>query len=100
MKEENVDRLSPFFSLQHEQGIAGSLVGTVVGYGMSIGLGIAATVETQVNKSGADELRGFRGAFYLGIGLAAAAFLIAVFTMKDVKAVETKPKEKEGVAET
>ncbi|KAI9648748.1 Low affinity NH4+ transporter [Ciborinia camelliae] len=52
------------------QGLAASLVNTVVNYSISIGLGIAGTVEVHVNHDGKDVLRGYRGAQYTGIGLA------------------------------
>ncbi len=52
-----------------EQGVAASLVNTVINYSISIGLGMAGTVESQVNKGGKDTLAGYRGAWYLGIGL-------------------------------
>ena len=41
---------------------------SVVNYSISIGLGFAGTVESQVN--GGDLLTGYRGALYMGIGLA------------------------------
>lgn len=52
-----------------QQGVAASLVNTVVNYSISIGLGIAGTVEVHVNDGGEDLLQGFRGAWYVGIGL-------------------------------
>ncbi|ESZ94606.1 hypothetical protein SBOR_5017 [Sclerotinia borealis F-4128] len=52
------------------QGLAASLVNTVVNYSISIGLGIAGTVEIHVNHGGKDVLKGYRGAQYVGIGLA------------------------------
>ena len=58
------------------QGIAASLVATVVYYSQSIGLGIAGTV--QVHVAGADTLRGYCGAFYTGIGLSCFGFLTAL----------------------
>ncbi|KAI0432411.1 major facilitator superfamily domain-containing protein [Xylaria sp. FL1042] len=58
---------------QH-QGVAASLINTVVNYSVSLGLGFAGTVEMQVDRGGLTEtdnlLRGYRGALYLGIGLA------------------------------
>lgn len=63
------------------QGMAASLVNTVVNYSISIGVGIAGTVETHVNNGGQtveDELRGYRGAMYLGIGLSACGVLASV----------------------
>ncbi|KAI4868390.1 MFS general substrate transporter [Hypoxylon rubiginosum] len=55
------------------QGIAASLVNTVVNYSISLGLGFAGTVETQINNGGGtpeDILKGYQGAYYIGIGLA------------------------------
>lgn len=59
------------------QGMAGSLVNTVVNYSMSLCLGMGATVETQVNSDGKHLLKGYRGAQYLGIGLASLACMIS-----------------------
>ncbi|EPY53891.1 membrane transporter [Schizosaccharomyces cryophilus OY26] len=53
---------------KENQGIAASLVSTVVNYSTSIGLGIAGTVESHLNHEGKDVLRGYRSAWYLGIG--------------------------------
>ena len=39
----------------------------MVNYSISIGLGFAGTVETQVNDG--NLLKGYRGALYMGIGL-------------------------------
>ncbi|KAL9107960.1 MAG: hypothetical protein Q9227_007175 [Pyrenula ochraceoflavens] len=71
--------------LPEEQGVAGSFVSTVVQYSIAIGLGIAATVESHVNKGGKDIVRGFRGAWWLGIGFAAVAFLVVVFFVRDTR---------------
>ena len=60
------------------QGLAASLVNTVVNYSISIGLGMAGTVESHVNDSGTDLLKGYRGAWYLGIGLASIGVVVAV----------------------
>ena len=57
--------LSDSMSQEH-QGIAASLVNTIVNYSISIGLGIAGTVEVHVNHNNEDMLRGFRGAWYTG----------------------------------
>ncbi|KAE8395804.1 major facilitator superfamily-domain-containing protein [Aspergillus alliaceus] len=54
---------------REHQGLAASLVNTVVKYSISIGLGFAGTVESQVNNNGADILKGYRGASYMGIRL-------------------------------
>ncbi|KAJ5624007.1 Major facilitator superfamily domain general substrate transporter [Penicillium lagena] len=55
---------------RRHQGLAASLVNTIVNYSISIGLGFAGTVESQVNQAGSEVLKGYRGASYMGIGLA------------------------------
>ncbi|KAJ5894314.1 hypothetical protein N7495_006005 [Penicillium taxi] len=69
--------------LPEEQGVAGSFISTVVQYSISIGLGIAATVESHVNDGGKDPIRGYRGALWLGIGFAVVGFFIVIFFVKD-----------------
>jgi hypothetical protein len=64
--------------LPEHQGIAASLVNTVVNYSISIGLGLAGTVESQVNSGGADVLKGYRGAWYMGIGLSSLGVIVSV----------------------
>ena len=54
---------------QQQQGVAASLVNTVVNYSISIGLGVAGTVEGHINHGGKDLERGYRGAWYTGMGL-------------------------------
>jgi MFS family permease len=57
---------------KRHQGMAASLVNTVVNYSISIGVGIAGTVEVHVSHGGESreaELKGYRGALYLSIGL-------------------------------
>ena len=61
--------------LKEHQGIAASLVATVVYYSQSIGLGIAGTVEVYVNNG--DVLRGIRGALYSGIGLSLLGVVVS-----------------------
>lgn len=79
------------------QGIAASLVTTVVNYSISIGLGFAGTVEVHVNNGGKtfhDTLKGYRGAMYLGIGLAGLGIVVSVLYL--VKGMSTKKKEEKG----
>ena len=55
-----------------QQGMAASLVMTVQNYAIAIGLGIAATIEVNVNRGGKNEqdlLRGYRGAWYAAVGM-------------------------------
>ncbi|KAM3417240.1 hypothetical protein BST61_g5499 [Cercospora zeina] len=75
-----------------KQGVAASLVNTVVNYSISLGLGFAGTVEMHVKNGGgteADVLHGYRSALYMGTGLAglgvASAILFLVKTLYDEK---------------
>ena len=65
------------------QGIAASLVNTIVNYSISLALGFAGTVEGHVNHGGItpeDILLGYRGAWYFGMGLSGfGLFLSLVF---------------------
>ncbi|ETI19980.1 hypothetical protein G647_08995 [Cladophialophora carrionii CBS 160.54] len=60
------------------QGIAGSLIGTVASYGLSTGLGFAATVEAYTNDGGGKPVQGYRHALWLGVGIAGAATFLAL----------------------
>ncbi|KAL9064388.1 MAG: hypothetical protein Q9161_008900 [Pseudevernia consocians] len=68
------------------QGIAASLVNTVVNYSISLALGFAGTVESHVDQGGTtpeDVLLGFRGAWYFAIGLSGfGLFLSLLFLAK------------------
>ncbi|CAG7918011.1 unnamed protein product [Penicillium olsonii] len=63
---------------REHQGVAGSLVNTVVNYSISLGLGFAGTVERYVNPDGSNMLKGYRGASYMGVGLAGLGSVIAI----------------------
>lgn len=75
------------------QGLAASLINTVVNYSISIGLGMAGTVETHVNNGGTSELAGYRGAWYLGIGLDGLGIVLAICLIFSWRAT-AKSKEK------
>lgn len=65
---------------KEHQGIGASLVNTVVNYGISLGLGFAGTVELYVNNGGQtpeDLLKGYRGAFYMAVGLSGIGVVIS-----------------------
>lgn len=82
---------------REHQGIAASLVNTVVNYSIALGLGIAGTVEYQVNNGGttqADTLKGYRAAYYLGIGLAGLGVIIC--TVYLIKSKRDARKRKAG----
>lgn len=68
--------LSNLMAKEH-QGVAASLVNTVVNYSISIALGIAGTIEGHVNDGGKSELKGYRSAWYLGIGMAGSGTILA-----------------------
>lgn len=60
---------------KREQGVAGSLIGTLNLYGNSLGLGFAGTVEAQVAKS-AGEVMSFRAALWFGAALGVIALVL------------------------
>ena len=81
------------------QGIAASLVTTVVNYSVSIGLGLAGTVEVHVNNGGttfSDTLKGYRGAMYMGIGIAGLGIIISVLYLLTGKKQMADFKERLG----
>ncbi|KIW07015.1 uncharacterized protein PV09_01910 [Verruconis gallopava] len=66
---------------KEHQGIAASLVNTLVNYSISIALGFAGTVEVHVNHGGRspdDLLLGYRGAWYIATGLASLGLAISI----------------------
>jgi MFS family permease len=63
---------------KRHQGVAASLVTTVVNYSISIGLGIAGTVESKVNGRGTNLERGYRGAYYAAIGLSGCGIVLSL----------------------
>ncbi|EAU31398.1 hypothetical protein ATEG_08225 [Aspergillus terreus NIH2624] len=81
------------------QGIAASLVTTVVNYSISLGLGFAGTVEVHVNHGGHtfhDVLLGYRGSLYMGIGLGGLGIAVSLIylvksILKDRRMAEEKP---------
>ncbi|KAG9513386.1 hypothetical protein KCU93_g10079, partial [Aureobasidium melanogenum] len=71
---------------REQQGMAASVVNTVVNYSISLSLGIAGTVDSSINGGGNDVLRGYRGALYLGVGLSGFGLLLAIFSiLKGIK---------------
>jgi MFS family permease len=62
----------------HQQGVAASMVNTAINWSISLGLGIAGTVESELLKRGRSSLEGYRGALYVGIGLSGAGVLVAL----------------------
>ena len=67
-----------------EQGIAGSLIGTLQLYATSVGLGFAGIVETHAGTDATPQgaAEGFRAALYFGMGLAIVALAVGIFFVK------------------
>ena len=62
----------------NRQGVTASLVNTVVNYSISIGLGIAGTVERSVDRNGQDVARGYSGARWTGVGVGGIGVVISL----------------------
>ncbi|KAL3454444.1 major facilitator superfamily domain-containing protein [Aspergillus insuetus] len=74
---------------KREQGVAGSLIGTLNLYGNSLGLGFAGTIEGMIAKENG-EVAGFRAALWFGAALAVAALVLdlAFVRLRHVDRVE------------
>lgn len=65
---------------KEQQGVAGSLINTIVNYSIALGLALAGNLENAVNDHGNDRLKGFRAAWFLGAGFAGAGIVMtAIF---------------------
>ncbi|CAF1507045.1 unnamed protein product [Didymodactylos carnosus] len=80
--------------INRSQGVAASMINAVINLSVSLGLGIAGTVESQINKSGRDVLRGYRSALYAGIGLSGLGIIVALLFCR-VPAVVPADEKKE-----
>ena len=65
-----------------DQGVAGSLIGTLQMYATSIGLGFAGIVEIHAVPAETSPINGYRAALYFGIGLAGIALAISVLLVR------------------
>ncbi|KAI1503356.1 hypothetical protein F5X99DRAFT_425825 [Biscogniauxia marginata] len=68
--------------------MAASLVNTVVNNNISLRLDFAGTVEIKVDagaRNPKDMLRGYRGAYYMGIGLARLGILMSLTLLVKMK---------------
>jgi MFS family permease len=84
---------------RNQQGIAGSLIGTLLTYGMSTGIGFGGTLEVHTNHDGTDIVRGYRSALYLGIGFAAASLVLSLLFFRIKKDEREGWEEKDGVSQ-
>ncbi|KAF5630292.1 aminotriazole resistance [Fusarium sp. NRRL 52700] len=82
---------------REHQGIAASLVSTIVNYSISLGLGFAATVEVNVTKGGGESkhelLIGYRSAFYMAVGFAGLGLGISIIYFLKTKWYQRKGKQ-------
>ncbi|KAL4963781.1 MFS transporter [Aspergillus stella-maris] len=90
--------LSNAMSSEH-QGVSASLVATIMNYSISLGLGFGAIVETSLNKGGTDLVRGYRGAWYLGVGLAASGIILTLFFALHEHGKSVRAKRKAALAD-
>ncbi|KAB8216248.1 major facilitator superfamily domain-containing protein [Aspergillus novoparasiticus] len=70
---------------RHQQGIAGSIIGTLNLYGNSLGLGFASTIEVQVARHFHNQITGYRAALYFGVVISAVALILDVCFVRLVK---------------
>ncbi|KLP05695.1 hypothetical protein CEK26_003057 [Fusarium fujikuroi] len=81
---------------REHQGIAASLVSTIVNYSISLGLGFAATVEVNVTNGGESKhelLIGYRSAFYMAVGFAGLGLGISIIYFLKTKWYQRKGKQ-------
>jgi MFS family permease len=64
---------------REHQGKAASLVSTVVNYSIASGLGFAGSIESSIAHKGGSQLRGYRGAWELGIGFSALGVVLSLY---------------------
>ncbi|UPL02881.1 hypothetical protein LCI18_013815 [Fusarium solani-melongenae] len=83
-----------------EQGLAGSLIGTLNLYGNSLGLGFAGTIEANMAKRHSSEVLGFRSALWFGAALSAVALLLDLSFVRMEKEDQEGWKSTEGELET
>lgn len=70
----------------HHQGMAGSLVSTVINYSVSLFLGMSSCVETEIKLSTHNVLLSYRSGLYFGIGVASLGIfcsLIFIFVQRN-----------------
>jgi len=82
---------------REHQGLAASLVNTVVNYSISIGLGMAGTVAGHVNDGGKNMLKGYRGAWYLGVGFDVLGMALAACLILSWRATEKRIQKEEEI---
>jgi hypothetical protein len=90
---------------KRHQGVAMSIINTLVNYSISIALGFAGTIEVNVSGGGMSKeqtLKGYRGALYFGVGMAGMGLAVSLaFLAKSYHrdAAEKKSRGREGETE-
>lgn len=69
--------LSDFLPLEL-QGMAGSLVSTVINYSISLFLGISSTVEVEIHKKTDSTFQSYRAGIYFGVGVAVLGIFFSI----------------------
>lgn len=78
------------------QGMGASIVMTVVNYSISLGLGFAGTIETNINRGGStnsDKLLGYRGALWFAVGLAGLGLILSLIYVVKERRNKTSKRE-------
>lgn len=70
---------------RNQQGIAGSIIGTLNLYGNSLGLGFASTIEVQIAQRSGSKITGYRAALYFGVAISAVALVLDILFVRRVK---------------
>ncbi|CAF1205536.1 unnamed protein product [Rotaria sp. Silwood1] len=81
----------------HQQGVAASMLNTAINWSISLGLGIAGTIESQMLKRGKTTLEGYQYALYAGIGLSGLGFIIALVFCRVPKTIDQSDAEQTQV---
>ena len=71
-----------------QQGVAASMLNTAINWSISLGLGIAGTIESQAAKRGMSTLEGYQHALYAGIGLSGLGIIVALVFCRVPKTVQ------------
>jgi hypothetical protein len=76
----------------HQQGVAASMLNTAINWSISLGLGIAGTIESNTVRKG-NTLEGYRHALYAGIGLSGLGIFVALVFCRVPKTIHSDNEE-------
>lgn len=76
----------------HQQGVAASMLNTAINWSISLGLGIAGTIESNTARKG-NTLEGYRHALYAGIGLSGLGIFVALVFCRVPKTIHSDNEE-------